>query len=329
MRRVLFLALGVILACDKGDRGAAPAVSASAASVLPRAAPSGVPFDPQAIVAACVDRARVHRAAEQRYYGSADRAGTPEREALLCVSEASRKGSGLTPASITACARTEEALAARSLDLWGSTRSYCDVRGQGRPEDACAYDSQCASGRCLILRGAPCGTCAEELPTDPGAPCVVDRCGEGLICESARCLAPKTIGSVCTARDVCNAEGSCVGGKCVPRAKKGEACSSPLHDSSPAPYDKAPQCSHGLDCSDDSHRCVAPAHPKVQRKKIAEACHSHDECIDGYCKSRDDEKGMCIPYNRDGTSCDADEDFCEPPGRCLDGRCVIGERACN
>ena len=324
LSRVAVSWLLVVAACSKAPHTTLAVVDASPVASVASVAASAAPIDPHALEAACVEKERAHCSAEERYTrggvdGGDDLEACTRRNALACVSEASRIGSGLSLATLAACARSEADLATRSLALWGQTTSYCTVKGTLAQGRSCAYDSQCSSGHCMTARGAPCGNCGDELPFAAGMACVVDRCGGGLECVNGRCVLPKPEGSACSASEVCSAEASCVGGTCVPRAKKGQRCADDEKS--------APACIPPLDCDERSAKCI-DRKPGRKPKKLAEACDNGDSCARGYCKKREGERGLCVAYSQDGMGCEVGEDTCQSPARCRDGGCVIGRPFC-
>ncbi|MFO0595430.1 MAG: hypothetical protein U0228_09005 [Myxococcaceae bacterium] len=98
------------------------------------------------------------------------------------------------------------------------------------------------------------------------------------------CGAPVKPGDACSEMmDVCGATMLCVGKKCTPRAKAGEACQSNVQ-----------QCAEGLTCLIDQAnavdgKCGAP-------RKSGEKCHRWTECV-GLCltPSEDVKDGVCVP----------------------------------
>jgi hypothetical protein len=299
-------------------RNAQPSSDTAVASSSARASGSATalvvpPPDREALRSACEEQARVRVAAEDRYWGVSTRPPRDiGREALPCIAQAALPGSGLTAAAIRECARAENELATRSLALWGATADRCPLRGRLESGAACSHDAQCASGHCLVARGAVCGACGAPLPSTPGDPCSVDRCAPGLECNGRVCVRPRSLGGACDAAAGCSGEGSCVGGKCVPRARKGERCND-LADLEAAA--QAPACEPGLDCG-PRHTCVERTPVKARTRRPGESCEKPgDECEQGECKVRE-EVARCIPYRLDGASCDPDEDACLPPAFC-------------
>lgn len=256
------------------DARAVPSASASSAPSFP---PADIEAGCQAVAAAeCDQTERQGWNHIERAFGTRTRC--IERGAILCVHQAHLPHSGMTPDALRACAAA------------GAPEDpACLFRGTQPRHLGCATSAQCATGQCVIPRGATCGFCGDPPPTVAGAPCQVDQCGTGFACVDRRCVVRAALGEACDEAAGCMGGARCEGGRCI--AAKPSV--------------------------------VAP----VRFRHVGERCDSgNDSCVFSRCAPDDKDVRRCEAYVDLGEPCDdTTGDPCMSPGRCLRGMCTLPE----
>lgn len=248
------------------------------------------------------------------------------RMARTCKSLFGAPGSGASRAKLEACA--EATTAASCLTFHGGIEE-CEPLFYGTlaPREACLFDTQCETGKCLGSTGASCGQCAWQANIGEacGAGLADVPCKDDLVClqttgTSGTCerveateLFAYTVGASCTGNDCGpNSWLTCVAGACV---ELGSKC------------DDGSDCRAGQRCDTTSKSCVTAV-----LAKVGEACGYQSsapyltiECDAGLhcdldshtCRSRIQENGPCVSGKAP----------CAEGLTCIDGRCIVPEIA--
>jgi len=256
-----------------------------------------------------------------------------------CIDLIDVPGTGHSPRSMNACA---SALAGLSCDDFANVGAleepHCRAPpGQQGVGDACRFNDQCRSRRCVFPRSnraSPCGVC--QIPLAAGADCQTDPnlCDEGLAYARGTCVRQVIQeGGPCNNRDLwCSSDRglSCVAGSCRHLATKAGTRCDPRHV-------VAPDCQFrtGLHC-DGGGRGIGACEP-IALAKAGQACGSADliceglhDCIErgtgrrlagalygiGVCELRSAAGNPCdftgtLPLCADGLTC-TDKGLCGP-----------------
>lgn len=192
-----------------------------------------------------------------------------------CVGKIEVPRTGHSPRSMAACASALVRLSCEDFANIGSlAQPHCRAPpGQQGLGDACRFDDQCRSRRCVFRRanqGSPCGVC--QSPLAEGADCQTDPnlCDEGLSCVSERCVRHVIEeGGLCNNRDLlCSFDRglSCVAGSCTHLGTKVGTRCDPKHA-------VAPNCQFrtGLHCDRATGECKP-----IGLAKLGQPCGSED-----------------------------------------------------
>jgi hypothetical protein len=287
--------------------------------------PSSTAVDPAALDAACTDFANAvctklgtcgAEALARRY---PDQATCVSRQKAQCTNTTLAPDTGRTVDGIKACTAAYPATACVDV-LTGVTPVACQPsahpgkRAVGQP---CAFNAQCSTAQCNVLRGAACGTCAATAPK-AGDPCPLS-CGPQLYCNTTTnvCTAYATAGQPCDATTACLPGLGCVGstttakGACVASATTvSAACDTSVATGVPCAVDE------GLVCQ--TKQCV-----KYVAATTGQACGptkpTSSVCVGGSkCNNDPGVTGTCQGPAADGAACSTgDDQGCLPTADCV------------
>jgi hypothetical protein len=244
-------------------------------------------------------------------YGTVDEC--VKRFKISCLDASKAPDSGLTAATISACAAALPA--ATCEDAIYRKVTACEVKGGRSNGMACGTNEQCSTGHCAQADQA-CGVCAAFVGA--GAACSVDEdCEPGLLCSNdSHCVVPGTAGGVCNTNQPCRLGLYCRNGSCVNGAETpGTTCEPTLTASC--------DLLKGIYCDSTVGKCAnlgfaANGDPcgLVAAKFVS--------CAAGECiyPTADATQGVCGALAGDGAACDATT-LCESPARCLSGHCKL------
>jgi len=228
-------------------------------------------------------------------------------ESLLnatCQGAATAPSSGFTVADREACTSVIPSWPCPDFLYVQNPPPQCQATTGALADGAsCADSQQCQSGYCGLPAGSACGTCG-PVP-QPGDSCASTQCPSGLACVGAPpiCAAYVEVGGACQTSAPCNAQLTCVAGKCVAALKTlGEACTY-----------SGPGCDEysGLSCNGVSTTC--------QTATIAQpgqACGTvggqEAYCVTGGCV-----RGVCVGDVPVGGACEVGGTPCVDDARCI------------
>jgi hypothetical protein len=260
----------------------------------------------------------------------------------ICVADESLPGSGLTDATLEACAT---AVQSAGCSGGSTTPEVCDIVGTLAGGTGCNEGFQCTSGACFLTAApgeagpAPssCGQCLAiaqlgqpcTVACAPGATCdhgaatptcvsitlggvgadcngVALQCEAGLYCNTAgTCEVLPAVGEPCTTNGLCAPPATCVGSTCQPLGTTGAACGEDQ------------DCVPGLGCGQASQTCSP-----VTWGTAGQACGDLARCLVGDC---DTETMTCPTVIDDGQPCSIDDPSttCDTFARCTGGLCVL------
>lgn len=173
----------------------------------------------------------------------------------------------------------------------------------------CTLEAECKAGVCIPKALKSC---------DDGNPCSSDHCDP----ETGECLHDNISGIWCDDGNPCTISDHCEAGICV--SSESEYCD----DQNPCtedycetlvgcvnlPLENKP-CNDKNPCTENDHCSAGTC---VGGNEIS--CDDQNPCTDDFC----DEKKGCLHIPKDG-SCE-DGDICTVGDKCLDGKCVSGNR---
>ena len=192
-----------------------------------------------------------------------------------CVDKIEVPRTGYSPSSMEACA---SALAQLSCEAFANIGSLAEPHcrtppGQLGIGDACRFDDQCQSRRCVFPwanQSSRCGVCQPLLAEGSDCRMAPNLCDEGLSCVSGRCIGHVIEeGAQCNERDLpCSFDRGlfCIAGRCrYLGTKVGSPC-DPKHI-------VAPNCQFrtGLYCDRATRECKA-----IGLAKLGQPCGSED-----------------------------------------------------
>jgi len=171
------------------------------------------------------------------------------------------------------------------------------------PKSASDEDKTCQTPKAL---GDPCFEPSQ--PFGGQSPCATGVCGILDGTQSAKCLEWKKMGEACESSWQCGLIDSvCIGKKCVPMPKTGEAC---------ADIGFAKLCDMASACDPASGKCVAPpTSGPCLNNRCAEGYNC--SCADSQCMSQ-----VCKAPAKAGESCDNGQSECDEGLSCnQQGKC--------
>ena len=269
-------------------------------------------------------------------YGSVDACAT--RLAQECERRATSPGARYGAADIQTCAANQDA---QTCNQWiGILTPGCGYLGTKPMNEACRFNSQCASGFCdqylFYTQRNVCGFCASQ-PAE-GAQCHSSCGGDGSVsCEhapngQATCARLGSPGTTCDAIARCSVGLGCVispgdtVSRCQPAAGNvGDPCDDTV----------GPQCDYRrrIYCNAQLGSCaqaqnVAPGGPCGT---LADG--SVGQCRQGTCLGASSiTPGTCVAYLPDGSPCTFGTGTisCTPPAICDVGVCrIVGGEVCE
>jgi hypothetical protein len=264
--------------------------------------------------ASCTNGTRV-----TRDYG--DMTTCVERERLACINGLGAPKTGNTPSGVESCAAALPSVGCDDFFL-NNLPSSCIAVGQTFAAGTCAFNGQCQTSLCAVVKGTTCGTCQGQ--PSPGASCATVGCGRGLDCSANTmvCVAPGNIGTLCDADHPCLPDLSCQGassasmGMCVAAvAMAGQPCGNPVGQ---------PGCNNliGLRCNAKTHQCgnIAYVGDRMPCGTLDDgsfaACSGGGLCVIPTGQAI----GACKAPAADGGACDTDAGPpCLAPARCVTG----------
>lgn len=279
--------------------------------------------------------------AVRRAYG--DLATCEQRVRDACVTSLGARGTGQTPANVTACAAAYPSVACVDLlngtNLPASCGAQVGAVANGAP---CRYASQCQSGYCAVPTGTNCGVCAARPAAGaacngPGAP--IGCGGSGLTCAgetamaAGACVALGARGTLCDPTHPCGAGLSCTPVALTAMRRTCEPAGTTV--GAPCGGPSAPGCDAalGLACNTMSRTCqvIALAAPGAECGLGADGgftvCAAGGDCM-GY--SLMNPRGTCRAAAADGAPCDrGNGPYCRTPASCvtagdaLTGTCAL------
>jgi hypothetical protein len=261
-----------------------------------------------------------------------------ERVKMMCTDDAMAPGSGITEASIEACA--ESLAKATCDDVLGNRLGACSFRGSLPDGSKCGANGQCASGLCRkdpdrAVPASFCGTCAPRGAA--GEPCRKDEnedCQNGLVCApNLTCVAPGRAGEKCDSTSKpCLMNLYCTTAQtCAFRVAVGEPCTS-SND-----YDDPCDRSNGAFCHPGIHECI-----QIGTARPGERCglappgatapvlcapggFAAASCIPeagGLAPDGSVLSGVCGAVKQDGEPCETSAN-CIEPATCVRGICYV------
>jgi hypothetical protein len=239
---------------------------------------------------------------------------------LSCVDAFNSPGSGLTAATVSACAAALPG--ATCEDAIYRKVTACQIKGTRGNGMACGTGEQCSSGYCA-QSDAACGVCADYVGA--GAACVVDDdCQPGLLCSNdSHCVVPGPAGGICTDNQPCKYGLYCLNGSCV------QAAETPGANCGTVGMTTAEACDilKGIYCDDSVAKCAnlgsAPAGDPCGLVNAKFVLCSAGNCV---YPSNTATQGVCASQAGDGAACDSTTS-CEAPARCVSGHCKLPSSA--
>jgi hypothetical protein len=264
-----------------------------------------------------------------------------------CAAQFSLPGSGLTAASLAACAQAVQASPCLGTNFPACSNTPAGTLAVDAP---CASDTQCASAFCALQTvttgnggetTSTCGTCAATTP--PGQSCAgsTPRCAPGTECSSdvnPTCVPIPwgAVGDTCNgATAFCNSDFTCDGtGTCALPAAAGAACqvsqdcASPLVCAGSMCGNGDPVgatctldgtgCAHGLECDPTTYTCAA-----VTFANPGDPCGDTTLCAVGQCNvGATGGSPTCPTLVADGQPCPSDAtSTCDTFSECFGGVC--------
>ena len=192
------------------------------------------------------------------------------------------------------------------IDLADNGCGECFVDGDCNNNDVCDGAETCVAGSCVP------GT---SLNCNDGDPCTDDSCDGLAGCQASFNVAPCDDGLWCTASDVCDGAGLCVGSGSVCLSQCLQTCNEALDQCEPSPNGTG--CNDGLWCT-PTDECTAGVCGGAAR----DCSGAGDQCKAGVCDEIGD---VCTTSPlADGTLCDdgffcTDPDTCDGAGNCTGG----------
>ena len=252
------------------------------------------------------------------------------RQKLSCMNGIEAPGTGNTPTTLEACVAALLPDAAVAYDCADYINSNPPVACQAQTGtlangQACAFNAQCKTAFCAIVKGSNCGLCAE--PPKAGDPCSsVTNCGYALVCsgETQLCMKWGASGDSCA-----KGAGTCAyglgcavaanqtTGTCQPWAKLGAACGTKATPPLLCDNSEGLACVKGL-CIVASE--VHPGQPCGNLTTTAADAGTFALCsAASTCNSPDaGVTGTCAGPAADNQSCDTVADVgCMIPARCV------------
>jgi hypothetical protein len=262
-----------------------------------------------------------------------------------CAVEIALPGSGITPASLQACANAIAAEGQAFCKGAVAGPTECRFTRGGLPTGAvCQTSTQCQSGECVFASDGgvtpTCGACAAPLALGAncestpgacpvGAACASSQtcqpitmggvgamcdfeeapCKSGLVCDTTKsqCVTPGTAGTPCTFATTCAVGLTCssMTQTCQPPAPSGAACTT------------ASDCEPQLGCGATTRTCAA-----VTWAQPGAACGDLVKCLYGSCNTQSNTCPTVIP---DGQPCynTTSNGTCDEQASCLGGVCTI------
>jgi hypothetical protein len=244
-------------------------------------------------------------------YGTMDECTT--RFTISCKDAVKAPDSGLTAATITACASALPG--ATCEDAIYRKVTACQIKGGRANGMACGTNEQCGTGYCAQSDQA-CGVCTALV--NAGDACSVDDdCQPGLLCSNdSHCIVPGLAGAICNDNQPCKFGLYCKAGSCVNTSETpGGNCNMDLQESC--------DVAKGIYCDGTAAKCANVGFAQngdpcglVSAKLVA--------CAKGTCiyPAVTATQGLCGSLAGDGAACDATT-LCESPARCLAGHCKL------
>jgi hypothetical protein len=243
-----------------------------------------------------------------------------------CIAAFAAPGAGSSTAASEACSQAVPGWdCADYLQTQNPPPECVQAKGSVANGAACAFPSQCQSGFCSIVPGAPCGTC--DTAPQPGASCAtITSCGQTLMCngQSSSCYVPGQPMAACAPGQDCVPGYECVGanyttgapGSCQPAVETlGAACSSTtvLCDGF-----------SGLVCNTQSDKCVTSQLASagqpcgfVASQNVVVQCAGGGKCVTSGGQS------TCLAVSPVGGPCD----LVVGPVCASLSRCIVGSDA--
>jgi hypothetical protein len=196
-----------------------------------------------------------------------------------------------TDAELQACAAK---LATQDCTLTSPPAECVPKAGTLADGTKCNIATQCSGGLCGSRGSDGCGTCAKTKAKDETCDPAKGECAAGLYCKTDKCAELIAKDGACTLAEsafcvdgtVCTATATDAG-KCVAKAKIGEACEATF---------SASTCYTGLFCNADK-KCAEPTYGAVDAE-----CNGTDKlCKASTC---DTTAKKCVAYVAEGGDCD-------------------------
>lgn len=261
------------------------------------------------------------------------------REAASCANSLTAASTGATPNSVEGCAHAFPTVSCPDL-INNTLPAACQAQvGKVPVGGACAFNAQCGTQFCAVVRNTNCGVCAAQ--PNAGESCVdLSSCGPGLKCVNGNTIcaaAGTTAGAACDKDNPCGAGFSCVGSKAA--AMTMGTCQTAA-DTLGAACDPKRQTSAGCDqnaglaCDPTSKTCAA-----LQLADVGAACdNAVTVCTAGAsCViPTGANAGTCVAPPADGQPCDtASGPNCLNLSRCIasgtgtSGVCMLPVDSCK
>lgn len=306
MNRGAWLFLGVLISACGATDGGSPNTGEPATLVTPDSACAAY------AEASCARYAACSTFAVPQSFG--DAATCQARLKLQCTLQMAVPSTGMTAATVSACARALPSATCGALA--GRTVPECTFKGTIINGAKCSQREQCQSGSCRIASGT-CGVCAAVLAA--GQACTYSyECARGFTCSSSVCRAWGTAGQACSDTQPCSPELYCHAGTCaLPISTPGAACT-------PTEWGSCNEL-NGLTCKDASAVCA-----QLRLASPGQACGTvaGDEVLcsgGGDCQvASGATRGICLAPAADGAACDTTRGVrCLAPATCTNKICVL------